>query len=74
MAGERQDSGGAAEFVSIPDAKAGVPTLPEGVDVRAELSGGQQLRERLGEVIQKSRPAVGERRQWIAAWQQATRW
>ena len=72
MAGERQDSGGAAEFVSVPVAKAGAPTLPQGVDVSAELSGGQKLRERLGEVIQKSRPAVRERRQWIAAWQEAT--
>jgi len=72
MACERQDSGGAVEFVSIPVAKAGAPTLPKGVDVSAELSGGQELRERLGEVIQKSRPAVRERRQWIAAWQEAT--
>jgi len=73
MACERQDAGGAAEFVSIPVARAGAPTLPKGVDVSAELSGGQKFWEHLGEVIQKSRPAVRERRQWIAAWEEATR-
>ncbi len=44
------------------------------VDVSAELSGGQELGERLGKVIQNRGPAVWERRQGIAAWQEATLW
>src|SRR5436309_14825237 len=74
VAGERQDASGAAEFVEIPVATAAAPTLPEGVDVRSELSGGQELGERLSKVIQNRGPALWERREGIAGWQEGTFW